>query len=47
MTPQEGCRAAVKKFAAVWTLPSWPSWRTVVNPGRGFQIEGVFAPCFP
>src|SRR3989442_1188284 len=34
-------RAARKKFADDWMLESWPSWRTVVKSGSGFQMSGV------
>jgi hypothetical protein len=34
-------RAAVRKCETSSTLPTWPSRRTVVNAGSGFQISGV------
>src|SRR5689334_25031018 len=38
--------AALKYCESVVTFPTWPSCCTVSKFGRGFQMPGVFAPCF-
>jgi hypothetical protein len=37
--------ASVKSLVEATTLPSWLSWRTSLNSGSGFQIEGVVTAC--
>src|SRR5256885_6009789 len=39
-------RAALKYDDNETTFPTWLSSCTVVKNGRGFQMPGVFAPCF-